>query len=87
MIKDSKRGAVDIGLLTAEAKKAAEVGSWPCNCSKAKVTWPLDLVYAQVGARRRGQPLPDQVLVMVPPRHGFVLLGKEQDQGTEPAEK
>lgn len=87
VVKDSKRGALVFGLCTAEAKKAAEVGIWPCNCTEAQVTWPLSLVYGQVGARRRGHPLPDQMLVVVPPRHGFVLLGKEQDQGAEPAEK
>lgn len=87
VVRDSKRGALDIGLCTAGAKKAAEMGSWPCNCSKVKVTSPFGLVYAQVGARRRGHPLPDEVFVVVPPRHGFVLLGKEQNQGAKPAEK
>lgn len=40
-----------------------------------------------IRARRRGHPLPIQVLVVVPPRCGFVVLGDEQDPGAEIVEK
>lgn len=44
-------------------------------------------MYAQVRTRRRGPLLPEQVFVVVPPKHRFVPLHKKQDQEAEPAEK
>lgn len=44
---------------------------------------PDDLVRAQRG----GHPLPDQVLVTVPPRCGFEVLGDKWDARAETVEK
>jgi len=37
VFEGSKRGALAIGLCSAEAKRAPELGSWPRSCSEAKV--------------------------------------------------